>query len=125
MTNHTHGSPELDADAAKLLAMGADPGPTIDELFGEPEAPTSEPRYTTSDDTEFLISIGETPCFWVGIQDHGKLIASCYMGTWAENKARAKLIVDLLNAHDAAAINAVLARHRDLAGANGRPEGGA
>lgn len=26
--NHTtHGSPELDADAAKLLAMGADPGP--------------------------------------------------------------------------------------------------
>lgn len=26
---------------------------------------------------------------------------------------------------DAAAINAVLARHRDLAGANGRPEGGA
>ena len=28
----THGSPELDADAAKLLALGADPGPTLREI---------------------------------------------------------------------------------------------
>ena len=28
----THGSPELDTDAAKLLALGADPGPTLCEL---------------------------------------------------------------------------------------------
>jgi len=28
----THGSPELDADAAKLEAMGEDPGPTIEAL---------------------------------------------------------------------------------------------
>lgn len=28
-----HGSPELDADAAKLEAIGADPGPTWQELF--------------------------------------------------------------------------------------------
>ena len=28
----THGSPELDADAAKLRAMGQDPGPTDAEL---------------------------------------------------------------------------------------------
>ena len=27
-----HGSPELDADAAKLIAMGADPGPTLEDL---------------------------------------------------------------------------------------------
>jgi hypothetical protein len=33
MTRHsTHGSPELDADAAKLIALGADPGPTTDML---------------------------------------------------------------------------------------------
>ena len=31
-TPSTHGSPELDADAAKLEAMGADPGPTWDSL---------------------------------------------------------------------------------------------
>ena len=31
----THGSPELDADAAKLIALGADPGPTIQELDGD------------------------------------------------------------------------------------------
>lgn len=30
----THGSPELDEDARKLEAMGADPGPTMAE--GEP-----------------------------------------------------------------------------------------
>lgn len=30
----THGSPELDADAEKLLAMGADPGETVESLFG-------------------------------------------------------------------------------------------
>lgn len=28
----THGSPELDEDACKLEAMGADPGPTFQEL---------------------------------------------------------------------------------------------
>ena len=28
----THGSPELDADAAKLLALGADPGPTLEDF---------------------------------------------------------------------------------------------
>ena len=28
-TQTTHGSPELDADAAKLEAMGADPGPSF------------------------------------------------------------------------------------------------
>lgn len=28
----THGSPELDADAAKLEALGADPGPTLEDL---------------------------------------------------------------------------------------------
>lgn len=28
----THGSPELDEDAAKLEAMGQDPGPTVEEL---------------------------------------------------------------------------------------------
>jgi hypothetical protein len=31
----THGSPELDADADKLLEMGVDPGETIESLFGE------------------------------------------------------------------------------------------
>jgi hypothetical protein len=30
----THGSRELDEDAAKLAAMGADPGPTISDIFG-------------------------------------------------------------------------------------------
>ena len=35
----THGSPELDADAAKLVAMGADPGPTFAELFAPPPPP--------------------------------------------------------------------------------------
>jgi len=29
---HTHGSPELDEDAAKLEALGADPGPTLDDI---------------------------------------------------------------------------------------------
>lgn len=29
----THGSPELDADAAKLEAMGLDAGLTVDDLF--------------------------------------------------------------------------------------------
>lgn len=28
----THGSPELDADAEKLVAMGQDPGPTLEDL---------------------------------------------------------------------------------------------
>jgi hypothetical protein len=28
----THGSPELDEDAAKLEAMGADPGATLEDL---------------------------------------------------------------------------------------------
>ena len=36
----THGSPELDADAAKLAAMGADPGPTFAELLAPPPPPT-------------------------------------------------------------------------------------
>jgi hypothetical protein len=31
----THGSPELDADAAKLIAQGADPGPTMEDLNNE------------------------------------------------------------------------------------------
>lgn len=30
----THGSLELDADAEKLIAMGADPGPTEEDIFG-------------------------------------------------------------------------------------------
>jgi hypothetical protein len=30
----THGSPELDEDAAKLEAMGQDAGPTFEDLFG-------------------------------------------------------------------------------------------
>lgn len=30
---HSHGSPELDLDAAKLRAMGQDPGPTLDALL--------------------------------------------------------------------------------------------
>lgn len=34
----THGSAALDADAAKLVAMGADPGPTVDEVFGSSDA---------------------------------------------------------------------------------------
>jgi hypothetical protein len=29
---YSHGSPELDVDAAKLEALGADPGPTLAEL---------------------------------------------------------------------------------------------
>ncbi len=32
----THGSAALDDDAAKLLAFGQDPGPTLEELFGQP-----------------------------------------------------------------------------------------
>ena len=32
MSKDTHGSPELDEDAVKLLAMGADPGPTLDQV---------------------------------------------------------------------------------------------
>lgn len=36
---HGHGSPELDEDAAKLAAMGADPGPAIEDLA----TPASEP----------------------------------------------------------------------------------
>lgn len=28
----SHGSPELDADATKLLEMGADPGVTLEDL---------------------------------------------------------------------------------------------
>jgi hypothetical protein len=38
-----HGSPELDADAAKLAAMGQDPGPTFAEVwdfFEDIEEPT-------------------------------------------------------------------------------------
>ena len=31
----THGSPELDADAAKLLALGDDPGPSFLDLETE------------------------------------------------------------------------------------------
>ena len=34
----THGSPELDADAEKLLALGVDPGPTLADLDLEPPA---------------------------------------------------------------------------------------
>ena len=30
--NGTHGSHELDEDAAKLLALGEDPGPTLDDI---------------------------------------------------------------------------------------------
>ncbi len=30
----THGSSDLDADAAKLTAMGGDAGPTVDDVFG-------------------------------------------------------------------------------------------
>ena len=33
----THGSPELDEDARKLEAMGADPGPTFADLDPDPE----------------------------------------------------------------------------------------
>lgn len=33
----THGSPELDEDALKLEAMGADPGPTLDDIFADAE----------------------------------------------------------------------------------------
>ena len=32
---YTHGSPELDADAAKLVALGQDPGPTLEDLDRE------------------------------------------------------------------------------------------
>lgn len=32
----THGSPELDEDAAKLEAMGGDAGPTMGDIFGVP-----------------------------------------------------------------------------------------
>lgn len=85
----------------------------------------SEPRYTVRDDAELCADLGIASAGWVDIFDGAIRIACCYMGTHEQNRARAEEIVDILNAHEAAAINAVLARHRDLAGANGRPEGGA
>jgi hypothetical protein len=39
----THGSPELDADAVKLRAMGQDPSPTLQDLGLEPPSPPPEP----------------------------------------------------------------------------------
>lgn len=38
----THGSPELDADAAKLAAIRANPGPTLADMLGN-EYQTSMP----------------------------------------------------------------------------------
>jgi hypothetical protein len=32
----THGSPELDEDAAKLRELGVDPGPTLGDLLPDP-----------------------------------------------------------------------------------------
>jgi transcriptional regulator with XRE-family HTH domain len=40
----THGSPELDADAAKLEAMGADPGPTLEDIIPLAAAAGGVPR---------------------------------------------------------------------------------
>jgi hypothetical protein len=37
-----HGGPELDADAAKLRASGADPGVTMDELFDDEPTPDGQ-----------------------------------------------------------------------------------
>lgn len=37
-----HGSRELDADAAKLEAMGMDPGPTWLEIFDDDDAPVCQ-----------------------------------------------------------------------------------
>lgn len=33
----THGSPELDEDARKLVALGADPGPQLHDIDPEPD----------------------------------------------------------------------------------------
>lgn len=54
-TPGTHGSPELDADAAKLTALGADPGPTDAELaamlgLDVPEVPAPPPFVAASAD---------------------------------------------------------------------------
>lgn len=54
-TPGTHGSPELDADAAKLTALGADPGPTDAELaamlgLDVPEVPAPPPFVAGSAD---------------------------------------------------------------------------
>lgn len=40
--NDTHGSPEMDEDAVKLVAMGADPGPTFAQLETTPYPPCPE-----------------------------------------------------------------------------------
>ena len=41
----THGSKALDEDAAKLIALGQDPGPTIEDL--ERAAARADPRQTS------------------------------------------------------------------------------
>lgn len=43
----THGSPELDEDAAKLEAMGQDAGPTVQDMF--PEAFATAPQDVAND----------------------------------------------------------------------------
>lgn len=49
--HNTHGSPELDVDATKLAAMGADPGPTQDDIGLVParqEVSTAGPQMGTA-----------------------------------------------------------------------------
>lgn len=58
LPDDTHGSPELDADAAKLAAMGADPGPTVGQVAGiipppPPVATPPAPPVTAAEPTTF------------------------------------------------------------------------
>jgi hypothetical protein len=46
----THGSPELDEDAAKLAAMGADPGPTFADVQAQAESPAGMRDNFTDDE---------------------------------------------------------------------------
>jgi hypothetical protein len=60
----THGSPALDADAAKLEAMGADPGLTLEDL-GETKPPAENIKLAHARgrvaefDPEFVSDISE------------------------------------------------------------------
>lgn len=67
---------------------------------------SGEPRYTIRDNMDLHVALGIDPCGWVEIFDRGQQIGSCYMGTHAQNRARAEEIVAILNAHEAAKVPA-------------------
>jgi hypothetical protein len=90
----THGSPELDEDAAKLLAMGADPGLTLEDLDVTTSAPAAPAlRYTIGNGRH--ICRDHHPIFRVAMP----LTTEREVLSESELNGVARRIVDLLNHH--------------------------